>query len=271
MSERNWQDLQGTDVQNVPMVVYCQREQLKAETRFGPTIRRFFVVECNEVGHGGVIINGKEFSFGPGQCYILLPGDSVIHLSNGDDPRGGIYCILDAPMLAREFKEVGITSETPFIPDRLFPQVKEWIEKMLEDFQCRDAGAFLRQASNIYGLLGALQQDKPAIAKNDAITKAIGIMEVHYPEPLNIEQLAQAVGLERTYFSSLFKEKTGYAPYQYLTALRIQKACVLLRETALSISNVAELVGLDARNFARLFKKETGKTPLAYRTRPPKV
>lgn len=250
----------------LPMVVHCAREQLKKNGRpFGPVIRRSFVVECNQRGYGSVIINGKLFSFGPGACYVLFPGDTVTHLSDPEVPRGGIYCIVDAPQLALQFKEAGISSDAPFIAPSLFPQVEGWIEKMLEDFQRRDAGMPMRQASNIYGLIGALLQDKPAARSGDAIAKAIGMMDAHYPDLLNIEALAQSVGLERTYFSSLFKEKTGYSPYRYLTMLRIQKACLLLKNTELSVTEVAEIVGLDSRNFSRLFKKETGRTPLNYK------
>lgn len=257
--------IQISDTRNIPMVVHCAREKLKGATRFGPVIRRFFVVECNETGHGGIVINGNEFSFGPKQCYVLFPGDTVTHISDGNDPRGGIYCIIDAPELALHFKEIGISSDAPFIPDHLFSQVQQYIENMLSDFACKDAGAPLRQAGNVYGLLGTLLQEKAAAAKTDAITKAIGVMETNYPEPLSMEQLAQALGLERTYFSCLFKEKTGYSPYQYLTALRIQKACLLLKSTDFSIADVAELVGLDPRNFSRLFRKETKQTPLQYK------
>jgi len=251
----------------MPIVAYCAREQMTRSNCHGPVIRRFFVVECNENGKGGLVINGKGFTFGPGQCYVLLPGDTVTQMSDAKQPRGGIYCILDAPMLAQYFKAAGITSENPFIPEHLFPQVQRWLTKMLADFNSRDAGAPLRQAGNIYGLLGALLQEKPA-ARTDAIGKAIGIMEADYPEPLSMEDLSRTLGLERTYFSSLFKEKTGYSPYRYLTALRIKKACLLLAETDFSVAEVAELVGLDARNFARLFKKEIGKTPLEYKRAP---
>ncbi len=258
-----------TSNQILPSVILCAKEQLTKGSRFGPIIRRFFVIECNQAGQGGIVINGKEFSFGPRQCYVLFPGDEVIQSSNESDPRGGIYCILDAPQLTLYLKEAGITSENPFIPSHLFEAVQQWILKMLQDFSSQDAGTPLRQASNIYGLLGALLQQKPA-EKNDAVTKATGIMEANYPDAITIEHLANLVGLERTYFSCLFKEKTGRSPYQYLTQLRIHKAHTLLTKTDLSIAEVAELVGMDARNFARCFKKETGQTPLNYKKNPPK-
>jgi len=268
MQKNDLHGLQSGKITAAPEVIYCAREHLTKATRYGPVIRRFFVVECNESGRGSVAINGKEFRFGPRQCYVLLPGDTVTHFSDGDDPRSGIYCILDAPMLSLHFNEAGISSETPFIPDHLFPMIQHWLEKMIADFSRSDAGVLMRQASNIYGLMGTLLQEKPARAKTGTISKAIGIMEANYPDPISIDQLAQAMGLERTYFSCLFKEKTGYSPHKYLTILRIQKACLLLTETEVSIARVAELVGLDARNFARLFKKETGKTPLEYKRSP---
>lgn len=268
MSDKDLICLNNVDIHNAPEVIYCERERLTKATRFGPVIRRFFVVECNESGYGAVIINGVEHPFGPKQCYVLFPGDTVTHISDGEHPRSGIYCILDAPMLALQFQEAGITSEMPFIPDHMFPQVQQWLERMLDDFKKSDAGTPMRQASNIYGLAGTLLQEKPVHARTGTISKSIGIMEANYPNSISTSQLAQAVGLERTYFSCLFKEKTGYTPHRYLTILRIQKACLLLAETELSITQIADLVGLDMRNFARLFKKEIGKTPFEYRRSP---
>ena len=253
--------------QNLPSVVYCDRERLTQAARFGPVIRSFLVIECNEVGYGSFVINGKTHTFGPGTCYVLFPGDQVVQYGDGDRPRGGIYCILDAPQLMPSLKEAGITSQSPFLPPALFETVRSWLEKMLADFGCHDGGTAIRQAGNIYGLLGDLLRSRPA-PKTDAIAKAISLMEANYPETMTIESLAHMLGLDRTYFSSIFKEKTGVSPYQYLTQLRIQKARTLLTKTGISIAEIAEAVGMDARNFARAFKKETGKTPLAYRRKP---
>lgn len=257
--------LKRLTVQGEPMVIFAAREKVQPAVRYGPVIREVFIIECNISGHGSVVINGKNFPFGPGSCYVLFPGDTVIHTSDATDPRGGVYCAIDGLNLARHFKEAGITADAPFAPAEVFEDIRALVEQMLEDLGKKDAGAPMRQASRIYGVLGALLRNKTTSQQENWIKKAVGLMETNYPDPLNVTQLAHEVGLERTYFSALFKEKTGLAPYQYLTALRIQKACRLLEEASHSVSEVAELVGLDPRNFARLFKKETGKTPLEYK------
>ena len=49
-----------TTAQLLPVVAMCERERLTKASRYGPVVRRFVIVECNEVGRGGVVINGKE-------------------------------------------------------------------------------------------------------------------------------------------------------------------------------------------------------------------
>ena len=79
-----------------------------------------------------------------------------------------------------------------------------------------------------------------------------------------MNDIAREIGLERSYFSVLFKEKTAVSPHKYLTSLRIRKACDLIEKERCSISEAAIATGLDPCNFARIFKKETGETPLTY-------
>ena len=78
-----------------PFVITCKREKTKGGGSYGPVIRNLFIIECNLSGHGSVEINGKEYRFGPRQCYVLFPGDTVVHHSDAADPREGIYCALE--------------------------------------------------------------------------------------------------------------------------------------------------------------------------------
>ena len=88
--------------------------------------------------------------------------------------------------------------------------------------------------------------------------------EPHLHFEMTVADLAAAVGLDRAYFSTLFKSVTGTTPYAYLTALRVRKACALLKSTNIPVSEVADAVGIDPQNFARIFRRITGKSPREY-------
>ena len=54
----------------------------------------------------------------------------------------------------------------------------------------------------------------------------------------------------------------------YLTALRLERAKVLLNSTDLKIGEIAEEVGFqDARHFSRIFRQQTGALPTEFRRR----
>jgi AraC-like DNA-binding protein len=249
-----------------PMVLTCKIDDPYAGARYGPVIRDIYLLECCESGYGSVIINGKEHPIGPGDCYALLPGDTVIHCTDSQDPRRGIWCAVDGLALGRYLRAAGITSEKPFVNKGAFPAVLKWMQQLLSLNESSGSGISLTQTACIYGILGAILQFKASPIGDDPITKALGIMETTYPEAINIGELARDVGLARAYFTTLFTEQTGLPPYQYLTRLRIRKACSLLMNNSnCPVAQIAELVGMDPRNFSRFFKREMGVSPLVYR------
>lgn len=243
-------------------VIYAERELAKPGSHFGPVIRSVYILECCTVGSGSVIINGVHHPVSAGCCYMLLPGDTVIHTSDIDNPREGYWCALDGVTVGEHVGNAGITSQNPFISPTLFKPICNLLEQLTQIWVCRDAGAQLRQTACAYGLLGIMLQNKPATEKSSLIDIAIGQMQIHYPEPLTVAGLAEQVGLERTYFSDLFKKKTGVSPYQYLTRLRIQKACQLIQDH--SVTETSYLVGMEPHNFGRVFKKVVGCSPREY-------
>jgi AraC family L-rhamnose operon regulatory protein RhaS len=78
--------------------------------------------------------------------------------------------------------------------------------------------------------------------------------------------LCERFAINRTSLNELFRKQTGQPIIQYLIALRIRFACVLLRDTTLPIKEVVARTGFsDVINFNRTFKKRTARTPVAYR------
>ena len=68
------------------------------------------------------------------------------------------------------------------------------------------------------------------------------------------------------YASRLIKQATGQTFIQLLTAVRLENAEQLLRDTAMPVSDIASAVGYDSsEHFIRTFRKHVGLTPSGYR------
>ena len=89
----------------------------------------------------------------------------------------------------------------------------------------------------------------------------------HFKEPeLSLQAVADAVGISRTYFSSIFKELTGEKYWDYLTRYRIEQAKNLLKNTNMSQAEISENVGYSSEfHFSRKFKEIAGISPNKYR------
>ena len=136
-----------------PIVLACKPDEPNAGTRYGPVIRDIYLLECCESGYGAVAINGKEYPIGSGDCYALLPGDSVTHFTAADNPRRGIWCAVDGLALSRYLKAAGITSEKPFADKSAFPVFWKWMQQLLSLNDQTGNGVPLSQTACIYGSL----------------------------------------------------------------------------------------------------------------------
>lgn len=93
-------------------------------------------------------------------------------------------------------------------------------------------------------------------------------IETNYIDPnLNVNTLAEAMGISASYLSRKFKNETGLSIPDEINHLRIQKAKELLLTTEMKSSDIAEAVGfLDSNALIRVFKKHEGITPGTYRS-----
>ncbi len=97
------------------------------------------------------------------------------------------------------------------------------------------------------------------------IQKAILYMEVHFREKITLPALAQQAGLHPNYFSELFRKVTGKTYIEKLNQLRIDYACVLLRN-GFAVSNACFSSGFGSlSNFLATFKARFGISPNEYK------
>jgi len=98
------------------------------------------------------------------------------------------------------------------------------------------------------------------------IWKARKFIEERSSEELPLTRVARSVNISANYLSEKFKQVTGINFVDYLTRIRIEKACFLLRDSNERVSEIAFAVGFQSLSqFNRAFKKLNGKSPTTYR------
>lgn len=123
--------------------------------------------------------------------------------------------------------------------------VREIIYRVLKS----DQGPRLRQMATIGGA-------------TNRVTRAVQILRSRFNEPINVEDLAQELGMSPSSFHHHFKTATSMSPLQFQKTLRLQEARRLLMSEDVDANLVASRVGYeDASQFSREYKRTFGEPP----------
>lgn len=102
---------------------------------------------------------------------------------------------------------------------------------------------------------------------HDISHKAKKYIYSHLDHKISVGELAEkVVHLSVSRFTKIFKEQTGFSPYDFVLIARLNKAKELLIKTDLSISEISERTGFSRdSNFTTFFSTNTGISPKKFR------
>ncbi len=90
----------------------------------------------------------------------------------------------------------------------------------------------------------------------------------HIHTRITTEELARALGKNRSHLCSVFRNETGFTVNDYVTQIKMDEAKRLLRFSKKSLRDITEHLGYSTQSyFQNVFKKVVGITPLEYRKR----
>ncbi|MFC5449280.1 response regulator transcription factor [Paenibacillus aestuarii] len=97
------------------------------------------------------------------------------------------------------------------------------------------------------------------------ITKAVQFIADHYAANISLDTTANALNLNPSYLSRLFKEETQMTFTEYLNRVRIKKSSMLMESSSYALKQISSEVGFVSYTyFFKVFKSITGMTPQAY-------
>lgn len=254
---------------------HCGMQQCKPghifEHRPRPEYHLHFILD----GHGVLRIYNREYRLSRGQIFVIPPDiEDYSYQADSQKPWYYAWAAFNGTKADYYMTQAGFQNESVVRQSNIPPEeFTTLIYDMLKASQLTIANELDRTAS-LYLLLAKLIESRNQNAahrnydySNDTyIKQALQYIQFNYNQPIQIHDIVNYVGINRSYFSHMFKQNMGVSPKEYLQQYRMEHACALLKDTSDPIEAVAKKVGYqDPFTFSRLFKKLTGMSPRDYR------
>ena len=105
-----------------------------------------------------------------------------------------------------------------------------------------------------------------------AVQRMQDYIETNLNRKITLKELANAAGYSPWHAARLFKEVIGKAPFDYIRALRLTEAALLLRDGEMKVVDVAMDFVFDSHEgFTRAFSREFGMAPSKYGRQTPPI
>ena len=112
----------------------------------------------------------------------------------------------------------------------------------------------------------AVPAEPQTVSTNRQCAAVRRYIDLHFKEPLTLEQLAEEGHMNKFYLSHAFKKEYGLSPINYMISKRIDESKYLLAETDLSMSQIAQLLGFSSLSyFSQVFHRTQDISPKEYR------
>lgn len=210
-------------------------------------------------GNGSFLHNMQCDVLTTGTLFFIMKKD-LFSVTSNDDLK---YCYIEfGGRRADEYLDrFGIT-ETNRIFVNCEDMIPFWQESIGYSAQNHNVD-LISESVLLYTLAHLTPQEKK---HHDVTEQIISLTHDRFADAdLSITAIADELGYDAKYLSSLFKKKKGIAYTQYLRELRIRHAVFLIEEGIVSVKNAALLSGFrDALYFSKVFTSMQGITPKLY-------
>ncbi|MCR8642578.1 response regulator [Paenibacillus sp. N1-5-1-14] len=99
-------------------------------------------------------------------------------------------------------------------------------------------------------------------SKRTEVIKAQQYVISRLTERITLEEMAQHLNLNASYFSRLFKRETNHNFIEYVNQVKLQKAKELMQQSNMTVDQISDYLGYSNKSyFIKLFKRDVGMRP----------
>lgn len=227
-------------------------------------------------GNRKYFVDNRIYTLQPNQVVIFHPGVSHQVTVNLNIPYERYLLYVTPTLFSNIIKEnsalkIEKNSQLFNLSESDFKGAVSYFPKLYEEHRRNDAYSpnFIKNTLAELLLFVQRHNDTSSMEVNSVdfrIQSAVDYILNNYNEPLTLAEVADIACMSPTYFSRVFHHTTALTFKEFLTKLRIDKACELLETTNNHVADVAQSVGFNTESyFAAAFRAINSVSPNQYR------
>ena len=250
---------------------FCGYAKCSPLHSFGPAVRPNYILHYIVDGKGKFLVNGEEYNLQKGQGFLIEPEVQTFYQADEEVPWTYLWIGFGGKKAEDYLRDLGLNKKQLIFQCGCGEELKQIVYSMLKHRKYTAANEYFLEGL-LYTFFGTLKENMEIAGNagekdgNLYVRKAVEFIQNNYADPVRVKDIADYVGVNRSYLYTLFQDNLQLSPKEYLTNFRLTRAAELLQLTDLSVETVAMSCGYqDALGFSKIFKAKMGITPSAYR------
>ena len=250
---------------------FCGYAKCSPLHSFGPAVRPNYILHYIMEGKGKFLVNGEEYNLQKGQGFLIEPEVQTFYQADEEVPWTYLWIGFGGKKAEDYLRDLGLNKKQLIFQCGCGEELKQIVYSMLKHRKYTAANEYFLEGL-LYTFFGTLKENMEIAGNagekdgNLYVRKAVEFIQNNYADPVRVKDIADYVGVNRSYLYTLFRDNLQLSPKEYLTNFRLTRAAELLQLTDLSVETVAMSCGYqDALGFSKIFKAKMGITPSAYR------
>lgn len=250
---------------------FCGFAQCEPLHSYGPASRPNYIIHYIMDGKGIYQVGEKKYKLSKGQGFLIEPEELTFYQADQEEPWSYLWVGVGGTGAKKFIQDIGLNSQQRIFRCADGEKLNEIVMDMMKHTRSTVSDLYYLQGK-LYELFSVLAADvvieelMEENKENRYIQEAVTYIRNHYAAGLTVEELAGYLGVNRSYFYTLFKNKLQLSPKEFLTKFRISRAREQLILTEESVESIAVACGYHSTLvFTKNFKQETGMTPTEFR------
>lgn len=251
---------------------FCGKENCAAGYSYGPAVRSQYVLHYITSGKGSYTINNKTYTLHKNQGFLIPPDTITYYEADKEEPWNYMWIGFNGVKAETYLNYANLNEDNLIFEYSTDDTLQIYLNEMLKLKELNFSNE-LKLEGLLYMFMSALVSCRKDEGNTKAfrsteiyLEKSIEYIEKNYADNIKINDIANYIGINRSYLTHIFKKNINISPQEFLLNYRIDKACTLLKRSDLSIKAVSKSIGYsDPLTFSKIFKKVKGESPKNYR------